>query len=79
MGSGLNGHLTQDISVVKLMATSKTSTCIIATIRAETASLPHYTHGEILQQGFIPPPLIGHSLTLIGKNRALLRWDYLIV
>ena len=72
------GMLTQDISVVKLIHSSKTSTCIVSTIRAETASLPNYMHGEALQQGAVPPPLIGHSLTLIGKNRALLRLDQLL-
>ena len=74
-GSGLNGMLTSEISVVKLIASSKASTCIVTTIRAETASLTHYMPGEALQRGAVPPPLIGHSLTLIGRNRALLRWD----
>ena len=74
MGSGLNGNLTEDIGVVKLLSSGKTVTSIITTIRAETASLKHYIPGEVLQQGTIPPPLIGHSLTVIGRNRALLRW-----
>ena len=71
-GSGLNGELSRDLSVIKLLSSGKNSTCIISTIRAETATLDYYIPGELLQQGSTPPPLIGHSLTLIGKNRALL-------
>lgn len=77
-GSGLNGCYTQEISIIKLIITSKTSTVMISTVRADTASLPYYKAGETLQTGNIPPALIGHQLTLLrpgsnGKCRALLR------
>ena len=75
-GSGLNGILTQDITIVKLVGTSKTA--MFNTVRADTALLPCYVPGETLQTGCVPPALIGHQLTLIkspdnGKHRALLR------
>ena len=78
-GSGLNGCLTDDLSVIKLLTSPNTTTCIVKTIRAETANLPHYMPGEPLQHGCTPHPLIGHQLTLIksstnGKSRALLRY-----
>ena len=77
--SGFNGTLNQEISVVKLSVTAKTTTCMIRTIRPDVASLPHYLPGEPLQHGEIPPALLGHSLTLInrssdGKYQALLWW-----
>ena len=83
-GSGMSGCLTDDISVVKLLVTPKTTTCIITTVRAETASLPHYMPGEPLQHGCTPPPLIGHQLTVIkrsttGKSVALLRCIYYLL
>ena len=71
MGSGLNGTLTQDISVLKLITSAKSSTCIVRTLRAET--LEDCFPGETLQKGSVPPPLVGHSLTLISDRRALLR------
>ena len=77
-GCGLNGSLTQEISVIKLLVGPKSSTSIINTIRADTSDLAHYMEGEHLQSGEIPPALIGHSLTSIhpakdGKCQALLR------
>ena len=75
-GSGLNGTLTRDITIVKLVGASKS--VMFNTVRADTAMLPHFVPGETLQTGCVPPPLIGHQLTLIksasnGKYRALLR------
>ena len=75
-GSGLCGTLTQDITIVKLVGTSRTA--IFKTVRADTAMLPHYAPGETLQTGCVPPALIGHQLTLMkptrgGKCQALLR------
>ena len=77
-GSGLNGCFSHEIAVIKLNVTAKTSTVLISTVRADTATLPFYTAGETLQTGSIPPALIGHQLTLLnpgsnGRCRALLR------
>ena len=42
-GSGLNGCLTDDISVVKLLMSPTTATCTITTIRADTRTVtPHH-------------------------------------
>ena len=78
-GSGLNGTLTTDLTVVKLQISAKTTTAIFETVRAEAASLPHYVEGELLQSGNVPPGLIGHQLTLIkpaknGRCQAVLRF-----
>ena len=78
-GSGLNGTLTQDITIVKLQISAKTTTAVFTTVRAETEDLPHSFDGELLQRGTVPPALIGHQLTLIkpaknGRCQAVLRF-----
>ena len=80
-GSGMNGQLSQDITVVKLQTTAKTTTAMFTTVRADTARLPHYVEGELLQSGTVPPGLIGHQLTSInpaknGNCQAVLRYVF---
>ena len=66
-GSGLNGCLTQEISIIKISCTTKTNTVIVSSIRADTGSLPFYKEGETLQRGDVPPAMYGHQLTLLNS------------
>ena len=77
-GSGLNGALSEDITIVKILPSQRSTTAMFKTIRAATPTLSHHVEGEELQMGHIPEARIGHQLTLIspsvsGCHQAILR------